>query len=133
MFFSKRRAKELKNRIPCFTFAVFGLVSASLLGCAAPQSEPDAIATSTVSGGVAHAPAGFTLDTPIKIIAADPGGAAVLNKDVPALLANPNYSDFKGMSLNWVASMSRGKLNQEKLAQIEADLQALSKQVAEGQ
>jgi hypothetical protein len=105
-------------------------VSLSQLGCVAPQSAPGAIAPSTGSSRDAHAPAGFTLDTPIELIAADPGGAAVLNKNMPALLANPNYSDFKGMSLKWVASMSRGRLSEQKLAQIEADLQALSKQVA---
>ena len=127
--FSKRRVGDLKNhwsrsasqfvpamtlnrRIPCLTFAVFGLVSVSQLGCVAPQST------------------GYTLDTPIEVIAADPGGAAVLNKDMPDLLANPNYSAFKGMSLKWLASMSRGKLSQEKLAQIEADLETLHKQVA---
>ena len=127
--FSKRRVGELKNlwtrsashrvpavtlnrRIPCLTFAVFGLVSVSQLGCVAPQST------------------GYTLDTPIEVIAADPGGAAVLNKDMPALLSNPNYSSFKGMSLKWLASMSRGRLSQEKLAQIEADLETLHKQVA---
>ena len=118
MTFSKRRVGELKNHCigsACLTFAVFGLMSVSQLGCAAP------------------APAGFTLDTPIAVIAADPGGAAVLNRDMPALLANPNYSDFKGMSLKWVAAMSRGKVSQEKLAQIEADLQALNKQVVADQ
>jgi hypothetical protein len=102
----------LNRRIPCLYFAVFGLVSVSQLGC------------------VAHAPTGYTLDTPIEVIAADPGGAAVLNKNMPALLANPNYSSFKGMSLKWLASMSRGKLSQQTLAQTEMDLEALPKQVA---
>jgi hypothetical protein len=104
--FSKRRAGGLKN------LAFFGLVSVSQLGCVAPQST------------------GFTLDTPIEVIAADPGGAAVLNKDMPDLLANPNYSAFKGMSLKWLASMSHGRLSPQKLAQIETDLGALHKQVA---
>jgi hypothetical protein len=133
--FSKRRAGELKKlwprsashrvpdltasrRIPCLCIAVLGLVSVSQLGCVAP------------SKGNAHASAGFTLDTPIEVIAADPGGAAVLNKDLPALLPNPNYSAFKAMNLKWLAAMSRGKLSPEKLAQIETDLQALPKQVA---
>jgi len=107
-----------------------GLVSVSQIGCVAPQSAPAAIAQSTGGGGVAHVPTGYTLDTPIEVIAADPGGAAVLNKNLPALLSNPNYSAFKAMNLKWLASMSRGKLSQEKLAQIEADLEALPKQVA---
>lgn len=117
----------LNGRIPCLCLAVFGLVSVSQLGCVAPQSAPGAVAPSTGSSSIAQAPTVYTLDTPIEVIAADPGGAAVLNKNMPALLANPNYSSFKGMSLKWLASMSRGKLSQETLAQTEADLVALRK------
>jgi hypothetical protein len=112
----------LSKRIPCLCFAVFGLVSISQLGCVASQSAPGAIASSTDSS--------YTLDTPIAVIAADPGGAAVLNMDLPGLLADPSYSEFKGMSLKRLASLSGGRLDQQSLAQTEADLQALPKQVA---
>jgi hypothetical protein len=118
------------RRIPCLYVAVFGLVSVCQLGCVATQSAPAAIAPSTSGGHAAHASTGYTLETPIEVIAADPGGAAVLTKYMPALLANPNYSSFKAMNLKWLASMSRGKLSQQTLAQIEADLEALPKQVA---
>jgi hypothetical protein len=145
--FSKRRVGEPKNlwtrsashcvailalnrRHPCVYLAVFGLVSVCQLGCVGPQSAPAAVAPSTGGGPGAHASTGFTLDTPIEVIAADPGGAAVLNKNLPLLLTNPNYSSFKAMNLKWLASMSRGKLNQQTLAQIEADLEALPKRVA---
>ena len=69
--------------------------------------------------------AGFTLDTPIETIAADPFGAAVINKDVPGLLTDPSYGVFQGMSLNSVASLSRGQLTKEMLTQTEADLKVL--------
>jgi hypothetical protein len=120
----------LNRRIPCLYFAVFGLVSVSQFGCVAPQSAPATVAPSTGGSPVAQASAGYTLDTPIEVIAANPGGAAVLNKYMPNLLANPNYSAFKAMNLKWLATMSRGKLSQQTLAQIEADLETLPKQVA---
>jgi hypothetical protein len=89
-----------------------------------------AVAPSTGGNPVAHASTGYSLDTPIEVIAADPSGAAILNKNLPALLSNPNYSAFKAMNLKWLATMSRGRLSQEKLAQIEADLEALPKQAS---
>jgi hypothetical protein len=110
-----------KKPIPCLCFAVFGLVSISQLGCAAP---------STSDSGVAHASTGYTLYTPIEVIAAEPGGAAVLDKNLPGLLEDPNYSAFKRMNLKTLASLSRGQIDQQSLAQTEADLEALRTQAA---
>jgi hypothetical protein len=59
------------------------------------------------------------------VIAADPNGAAVLNKDIPGLLTNSNYTMFKSMSLKSLASMSGGRLSEVTLAQTKADLAAL--------
>lgn len=67
----------------------------------------------------------YTLDTPIEVIVADPQGAAVINKDIPKLLANPNYGVFKSMSLKMLASLSNGQLTDKQLAQIKADLGTL--------
>jgi hypothetical protein len=106
------------RRIPCLCYSVFGLVSVCQLGCVAQQSA------STKN---------FTLDTPIEVIAADPGGSAVLNKDIPGLLEDSHYSAFKGMNLKLLASMSHGELSQQMLAQTESDLMVLRKQVAGGQ
>ena len=97
--------------------AAFGLIVQ--LGCAAPQSEPVSLAPAT--GG------GFTLDTPIEVIAADPAGLAVLNKDMPGLMTNPNYYLFKGMSLKSLASAANGRISPQTLAQTSADLAALKK------
>jgi hypothetical protein len=96
--------------------AGFGLISP--LGCAAPQPPPASMTPAT---------SGFTLDTPIEVIAADPAGQAVLNKDMPGLMTNPNYHLFKGMSLKALASASGGMVSQQTLAQTLADLAALPK------
>src|SRR3954467_1917474 len=101
-------------RSACLCLAGFGLIFP--LGCAALQPAPASVA-----------PGGFTLDTPIEVIAADPAGQAVLNKDMPGLMTNPNYHLFKGMSLKALASASGGMVSQQTLAQTLADLAALPK------
>jgi hypothetical protein len=70
-------------------------------------------------------PSGFDLNTPVGEIAANPAGAAVVNKDIPGLLSDPSFSDIKGMSLKMIASLSSGQITKEMLAQTEADLKAL--------
>ncbi|HWU54451.1 MAG TPA: hypothetical protein VN175_03055 [Rhizomicrobium sp.] len=104
-----------------------------LLAACTSQSAPPSVAPPTGGSHGAQASAGHTLDTPIEVIAADPAGVAVLNKDIPGLLANPNYAIFKGMSLNMLAAMSRGRLSEQTLAQTKADLEALHKQGAANQ
>jgi len=82
--------------------------------------------------GPAPAPAStaLSLDTPVERIAADPGGAAVLNKDIPGLLNDPNYPMFKGMNLKTLASLSGGRLDDQTLAETKSDLAALPKQAS---
>jgi hypothetical protein len=70
----------------------------------------------------APAAAKFNLDTPIETLAADEQAKAVLNADLPELLPHPSYDMFKGMSLRQVQPMSEGKLTDELLAKVEADL-----------
>ncbi|HEX4273111.1 MAG TPA: hypothetical protein VHZ32_17090 [Rhizomicrobium sp.] len=72
----------------------------------------------------APAPA-YTHDTPVDKIAADPAAAAVLNKDLPGLLSDAQYSLFKSMSLKQLQAASSGELSQEDVDKAVADLQAL--------
>ena len=106
-------------RSACLCLAGFGLIFQ--LGCAAPQPAPASMTPES------KAPGGFTLDTPIEVIAADPRGEAVLNKNLPGLLTNPSYYLFRGMSLKALASASSGRVSQQTLAQTLADLAALPK------
>jgi hypothetical protein len=71
------------------------------------------------------APPAFTIDTPLKQIAADSGAAAVLNTDVPGLLSDKSFSDIKGMSLKELAPLSSGQITQEMLEKTQNDLKAL--------
>jgi len=90
-----------------------------------PGSAPAPHAASNASASTA-----LTLDTPVERIAADPRGAAVLNKDIPGLLSNPNYPVFKNMNLKTLAALSGGKLDGQTLAQAQTDLAALPKEAS---
>jgi hypothetical protein len=67
----------------------------------------------------------FTLATPIETIAADPAGKAVLDADIPGLLAHPMYDSFKGMGLVTLQGLSQGKLTDAMLAKTKVDLAAI--------
>ena|SRR5260221_8659517 len=106
-------------------FGVLGLLTIPQLGCAPVQST-DIVAFPGSEPPIQELSAGYTLETPIEVIVANPRGEAVINKYIPKLLTNPNYGAFKGMSLKTLAMFSRGQLTDEKLALVKADLGALS-------
>ena len=115
-------------RFPKLIFVA--ILAASLSGCFTSHPKSQSVIVPFPDGGAPTvqgqaASTGYTLDTPIERIAADPDGAAVLNKDIPGLLANPNYAMFKTMNLRTVASLSAGRLDGQTLAQTKTDLAAL--------
>jgi hypothetical protein len=67
----------------------------------------------------------FSLNTPVKTIAADEHGKAVLNRDVPGLMASQSYILFDDMSLAQIATVSGGQLTKAKLDLVQADLAGL--------
>jgi hypothetical protein len=69
--------------------------------------------------------AGFSLDTPIERLAANPQAAAIVDKYMPSLLENPRYPLFKSLSLKTVAAMSGGRISAESLNQVDAQLKAM--------
>ena len=121
------------NQFPKLVFvAILGLTS--LAGCLeSPSKTADQTIVPFPGGGSqvpAQASTNLSLDTPIERIAADPAGKAVLDKDVPGLLTNPNYPMIKGMNLKTVAALSSGRLDDQTLAQTKADLAALPKEAS---
>lgn len=68
----------------------------------------------------------YDRDTPVEKIAADPAAAAILNKDLPGLLSDSQYSLFKSMSLKQLQAASGGDLSEQDVDKTVADLQALS-------
>ena len=116
----------------------YGAVAFSLLGpailsgCGTPptagqanaQANPQANAT--VRLGLPTPAASFTIDTPVDRIAANPNGKAILDRDVPGLMASKEYPLFDDMSLSQIAIMSGGKLSKDKLTLVQTDLVQLS-------
>jgi hypothetical protein len=91
-------------------FALIGLSVFS--GCARPPAPHIAAAPSLA----------FSLDTPVEKIAANDRGKAVLDRDLPGLMASRNYLLFDDMSLSQIATLSSGQLTKTKLDLVEADL-----------
>jgi hypothetical protein len=104
--------------------AVVGLAlsTLSLSACSpAPQSRQ-------IVGTQVGPPPGYTLNTPVERIAADPAGRAVLNQDLPGLITNPNDIMIEEMSLAQIASISNGRLSRSLLDKVQADLTRLTPQ-----
>jgi hypothetical protein len=106
-------------------FAIFGLLAISQPGCA-PAPSNDIVPFPGSEPPIQQLSAGYTLETPIEVIVANPRGEAVINKYMPKLLSNPMYGSFKGMNLKTLAVFSRGEWTDEKMALVKADLGALS-------
>jgi len=70
-------------------------------------------------------PPAYTQLTPVEVMAADPAAAAVLNKDLPGLLTDANFSLFKSMSLKQLQRASGGDLSVVDVDKTVADLQIL--------
>lgn len=67
----------------------------------------------------------YDRNTPVEKIAADPAAAAILNRDLPGLLSDSQYSLFKSMSLKQLQAASGGDLSEQDVDKAIADLQAL--------
>ena len=103
-------------------------VLAALVLLALPAQAQDQPASATAPATpVAATPAapGYSRDTPVEKIAADPEAAAVLNKDLPGLLTDAEYPLFKSMSLKQLQSASGGDLSLADVDKAVADLQGL--------
>ena len=64
--------------------------------------------------------------TPIAEICANPEGRAVLDRDLPGLTERPEYEFFKHMSLRTLKTMSRGRMSDDDVAKVDADLARIS-------
>ena len=65
-------------------------------------------------------------NSPIADICSRPDGKAVLDRDLPGLTERPEYPFFKHMSLQTLKKMSRGKMTDEDIAKVDADLAHLT-------
>jgi len=64
----------------------------------------------------------FSIDTPVQDLYADPAAKAVMDKHLPGLTALPQYDMIKAISLRQLQPYSDGKLTDQLLAAVDADL-----------
>jgi hypothetical protein len=95
-----------------------GLVLAVLLAAPALAQTPPAPATA------AQAPA-LSADTPLEAVVADPAAKAVLDKTLPNISRHPAFDQFKSMSLRQLQPYSEGRISDEAVAKVDAELKAL--------
>ena len=102
------------------------VLTAALLACAPvaafAQNAPAPAPAATPAPAAAPA-ARFSADTPIEALFANEGAKAVLVADgLGDIDKHPAYEQFKGMSFRAIQPFSEGKLTDEMLAKLDADL-----------
>ncbi len=74
----------------------------------------------------APAAARLTIDSSIETIAANPKGKAILDANFPGMVAHESYAMFKGMSLKQVQPYANGRITDEQVAKVAAELAKLN-------
>lgn len=85
-----------------------------------------ASAQTPAASAPAPAAAKLTIDSSIETIAADPKGKAILDAQFPGMLAHESYPMFKAMSLKQVQPYAQGKITDEQVAKVAAELAKLN-------
>ena len=81
--------------------------------------EPAAAADPVATAG------GYSLDTPIADLIADPRARAILDRDVPGLSEDEDLPEFKALSLRKLAPLSGGQMTAALLEKVGTDLAAI--------
>ncbi len=107
------------------------ILAPAILSACSPAPKPNlALNSPVVTAPLISAkpvkPRVFTLNTPVDHIVADPRGKAVLDRDVPGLMASNQYPMFEDMSLSEIAMLSHGRLSKSKLDLVKSDLVQIS-------
>ncbi len=93
---------------------------------AALLAMPIAATAQTTPAAAPAAAAKLTIDSSIETIAANPKGKAILDATFPGMLAHESYAMFKGMSLKQVQPYAQGKITDEQVAKVSAELAKLN-------
>lgn len=96
-----------------------GLVLAALLttpALAQNSSPPPAPAMAST----------FSADTPLEAVVANPMAKAALDKTLPTIAKHPSFEQFKSLSLKQLQGYSEGKITDEMVAKVDADLRAVT-------
>ena len=85
-----------------------------------PQDDSVAVSAEPVTAPATGS--GFSLDTPIADLIADPRAKAILDRDVPGLSQDENLPKFKALSLRKLAPLSGGQMTAALLEKVGVDL-----------
>ncbi len=87
-----------------------------------------AVGTASAQTPIAAAPGAMSVEnTTIGDLLDNPGSKAVIEKDMPALIAYPGLDQIKGMTLRAISVYPEAQLDDTKLAAIQKDLDAAKK------
>jgi len=91
----------------------------------APAEPAAPVAPVAAATPAAPAAGGYSLDTPIADLIAEPRAKAILDRDVPGMSDDPNLPKFQSLSLRKLAPLSGGQMTPALLAKVAADLAAI--------
>ncbi|MEL6237432.1 MAG: hypothetical protein AAFQ90_02440 [Pseudomonadota bacterium] len=97
--------------------------AATLLALGAATASP-ALADKHEEGSEKRA--ALTINSTIEELMSDEKTAAILEKHLPGIGSHSSYDQFKGWTLAELAPWSGGLVNDEVIAMIKADLEALA-------
>ena len=97
-----------------------------LFTAAALLATPLAASAQTAPAPAPAAAAKLTIDSSIETIAANPKGKAILDAQFPGMLAHESYPMFKAMSLKQVQPYAQGRITDEQVAKVAAELAKLN-------
>lgn len=107
------------------SFIVIAALALGATSAAAMQAQPTTPAAPAESTTPTAPAARFSLDTPIEVLAADPGALEVLEANLPGITSHPAYPQFKSLSLRQVQPFSQGFITDEIMTRIGTALAAL--------
>jgi hypothetical protein len=103
-----------------WALAITGGALSLVLSGAAPIPDDDP----TAEAGSFQQAAGVGIDAPIRDLLNNPATLAVLKKDMPGMVGNPQLDMAMSMSLRQVAEFPEAHLDEAKLKIIQADLES---------
>ncbi|WP_109807835.1 hypothetical protein [Sphingosinithalassobacter portus] len=110
-----------KMIVPAALLTAFAAIPAAAAQDAPAAPAADA-ATEAAPATEAEAGAKYSSNTPIEQLVANEQAKAVLDADVPGLSTHESYDMFKSLSLRQLAPYSQGKITDELLDKLDADL-----------
>jgi len=112
----------MKTTLAALAGLTLALSAVTALADDTPAAAPAAPAA------IAAAPGALSVEnTTIGDLLADAGGKAVLDKDMPKLVAYPGLDQIKGMTLRAISVYPEAELDDAKLTAIQKDLDAAKK------